>query len=424
MLPTGRPVPAARLLPAPTYANICSYMVVAVTLPLLALRAALGKAQNRLLEPIALAPQHDTAQVVGEVSGIAYGLGVRAGMGIGEAIDICPSLVLVSPDPSHAEHLWQLVLTRLESIGAEVESERAGEAFFRADEIERLYEGLDGVLYATAKRLGPSVRIGAGPTRLVAYAAAQQSDAGRFTVVPAGQMREFLGALPVAILIGRLSCPEAMTRQMTASLHKLGIHQLSDLTKLSSDAVADRFGHLGTEARHVALGAESDLRPRKPREEISESLELPEVSSGIHLRGTMTILCDRLAGRLGDLGLTARQVTIEAKLADGGSWTHEVTPRRPTARAEMLRLILLPALDYLPRPAEVLTLRVADLAPGAPEQIEITHEPDQTRSLRLDAAARQVRAAVGESGLMRVLDAELESHLPERRMLLTPYLSE
>jgi len=399
-------------------------MVVAVILPLLALRAALGKAQNRLLEPIGLAPQHDATQVVGEVSGVAHGLGVRAGMGIGEAIDICPSLVLISPDPSHAENLWQLVLARLESIGAEVESERDGEAFFRAEEIERLYGGLDGVLEITAKRLGPSVRIGAGPTRLVAFAAAGQSDDRQIQVVPPGQLREFLGALPVAILIGRLSGPEAKTRQMAASLYKLGIHQLGDLTKLSGDAVADRFGHLGTEARHVALGAESDLRPRKPREELCESLDLPEVSSGIHLQGAMIILCDRLAGRLGDLGLTARQVTIEAKLAGGGSWTHEITPRRPTARAEMLRLILLPALEYLPRPAEVLKLRVTDLAPGAPEQIEITHEPDQTRSLRLDAAARQVRAAVGEGGLMRVLDAELDSHLPERRMLLTPYLSE
>ncbi|HTU14209.1 MAG TPA: hypothetical protein VMF31_03355 [Solirubrobacterales bacterium] len=393
-------------------------------LPLLALRAALGKDQNRLLEPIALAPQHDATQVLGEVSRVAYGLGVRAGMGIGEAIDICPSLTLVTPDPRHAENLWQLVLSRLESIGAEVESERGGEAFFRAEEIERLYGGLDGVLETTAKRLGPSVKLGAGPTRLVAYAAARRSDEGEISVVPAGQLRDFLGALPVAVLIGRLSGPEAETRRMTASLYKLGIHHLSDLTRLSSDAVADRFGHLGTEARHVALGAESDLRPRKPREELCESLDLPEISSGIHLRGTMTILCDRLAGRLGDLGLTARRVTIEAKLAGGGSWTHEVTPRRPTARAEMLRLILLPALEYLPRPAEVLNLRVTDLAPGAPEQIEITHEPEQTRSLRLDAAARQVRAAVGEDGLMRVLDAELESHLPERRMLLTPYLSE
>lgn len=398
-------------------------MVVSVILPLLALRAALGKAQNRLLEPIALAPQHDAVQVVGEVSEVAHGLGVRAGMGLGEAIDICPTLSLVTPDPSRTGSLWQAFLARLEAIGAEVESAKNGEAFFRADEIERLYGGLEGVLAATADRLGRSVHIGAAPTRLAAFAVAQQSG-GRPGIVQPGQLVEYLGSLPTAILIGRLSGPEARTRQMVASLLKLGIERLSGLTGLSGDAVADRFGHLGIEARNTALGAEADLRPRRPAEEICESLELPEVSSGSHLTGAVTILCDRLAGRITDLGLTARRVTMEASLAGGGSWTRDATPREPTDRAEMLRLILLPGLEHLPRPAEKLKLRVSELAPGLPEQIEITHEPEQTRARRLDEAAHQVRAAVGESGLMRVLDAELESHLPERRMLLTPYLSE
>ncbi len=398
-------------------------MVISVILPLLALRAALGKAQNRFLEPIALAPQHDANQVIGEVSEVAHGLGVRAGMGLEEAIDICPTLSLVSPDPSRTGSLWQAFLARLEAIGAEVESLRNGEAFFRADEIERLYGGLEGVLAVTADRLGKSVAIGAAPTRLAAFAVARQSE-DRPGVVEPRQLVEYLGSLPTTILIGRLSGPEAKSRQMVASLLKLGIDRLGGLTELSGDAVADRFGHLGIEARNTALGAESDLRPRRPVEEICESLDLPEVSSGSHLTGAVTILCDRLAGRINDLGLSARRVTMEASLAGGGSWTRDATPREPTARADMLRLILLPGLEYLPRPAEKLKLRVTELAPGLPEQIEITHEPEQTRAKRLDEAAHQVRAAVGESGLMRVLDAELESHLPERRMLLTPYLSE
>jgi len=400
-------------------------MIVSVILPLLALRAALGKAQNRLLEPIALAPQHDATQAVGEVSPVAHGLGVRAGMGLGEAIDICPSLVLVSPDPSHAQSLWQTVLARLEAIGAEVESQRDGEAFFRADQIERLYGNLDGVLDATARRLGRSVRIGVAPTRLGAYAAARRVEGeGQVRVIPHAELSGFLGALPVTVLTGRLSGTETKTRQMVSSLIKLGINQLEGLTELSADAVADRFGHLGSEARNMALGAEADIRPRTPQEELSESLDLPEASSGIHLQGAVTILSDRLASRISDLGLTARRLTMEAKLSGGGSWTRDATPRQPTARAEIFRLILLPGIEHLPRPAEKLKLRVTELGPGDPEQIEITNEPDQTRSQRLDEAAHQVRAAVGESGLMRVLDAELESHLPERRMLLTPYLSE
>jgi DNA polymerase-4 len=399
-------------------------MIVSVILPLLSLRAALGKAQNRLQEPVALAPQHDAAQVVGEVSPVAHGLGVRAGMGIGEAIDICPGLSLVSPDPTYAESLWQKFLARLESVGAEVESDRAGEAFFRADEIERLHGGLEGVLGVVAGRMGTSVRIGAAPTRLAAYAAARESVAGRPVTISPGELTGFLGSLPVSILPGRLSGSESDTRRLVASLTRLGIHQLDGLAALGGDAVADRFGHLGTEARNLALGAESDIRPRRPREEISETIDLPEASSGIHLQGAMGILCDRIAGRIGDLGFTARRLTIEAALAGGGSWSKDIAPRRPTARADLLRLILLPGLDQLPRPAERLRLRATELAPGTPEQIEITHQPDETRSQRLDEAAQQVRAAVGEGGLMRVLDAEIESHLPERRMLLTPYLSE
>jgi hypothetical protein len=76
----------------------------------------------------------------------------------------------------------------------------------------------------------------------------------------------------------------------------------------------------------------------------------------------------------------------------------------------------------LPRPAEKLGLRVTEMTPSAPEQGELSRRPEETRRLRLSEAAHQVRAAVGESALMRVLDAESGSHLPERRMLLTPYL--
>ncbi|MBK5110944.1 MAG: hypothetical protein JJE10_06180 [Thermoleophilia bacterium] len=397
-------------------------MVACAILPLLALRAALGDAQNRLLEPIALAPQHDAAPRIGEVSEIAREFGVRPGMGLGEAIDICPGLSLVTPDPGRAESIREAVLARLEGIGAGVEPGRHGEAFFSAGQLERLYGSLDRVLTAAAEGLGPSARIGAGPTRLAAYSATRQSDTPQGQVVPPERLREYLGALPVTILGDRLSGAEAKNRRLVTSLLKLGINHLEGLADLPGDAVADRFGPLGTEARNLALGLERPLRPRPPREWIAESLELPEVASGSHLQGAVTILTDRLAARLAALGVSARSLTIEARLSGGGSWIRDVTPRQPTSRADLLRMILMPGLEHLPRPAERLRLRVTEPGPGDSEQIELTHRPEQTRHQRLSEAARQVRAAVGESGLVRVLDAEIDSHLPERRLLLTPYL--
>ncbi len=397
-------------------------MLVCVILPLLSLRAALGDAQNRLQEPVALAPQHDGAQVIGEVSTAAHRLGVRAGMALGEAIDICPELSLLNPDPSRAESVWGDFLDRIESIGAGVESERPGEAFFLSDGIERLHGGLEGVIGKVRERLGPAVRIAAAPTRLAAFAAACRAREQAAVISPA-RLQENLDSLPLAMLDGRLGGPGAACRRMTVSLSRLGIHRLGQLREISRDAIADRFGDPGIEALDLALGVEAGLRPRRPREELAESLEVPEADSGMHLESALTILCDRIAARLAGVGMSARTVAMEARLSGGGSWARETAPREPTGRADLLRMILSPGLEQLPRPAEHLGLRITGMAAAAPEQTELSRRPEETRLLRLDEAAHQVRAVVGERGLMRVLDAEVDSHLPERRMLLTPYLS-
>jgi hypothetical protein len=343
-------------------------------------------------------------------------------MGLGEAVDVCPRLSLVTPDPARTEAVWEEFLGRIESIGAEVESERDGEAFFLADGIERLHGGLDGVLRLASRRLGGAVRIAAAPTRLAAFAAAHRSGGGAL-IVPPERLQENLDSLPVSILNGRLGGPEAACRRMTASLVRLGIHRLGSLREISRDAIADRFGDLGIEALELSLGIETKIRPRSPHEELRESLELPEAGSGIHLQSALTILCDRVASRLAAAGMSARTIALEARLSGGGSWARETAPREPTGRSDLLRMILLPGLEQLPRPAEHLGLRVTGMTDAAPKQAELSRRPEETRLLRLNEAALQVRAVVGEGGLMRVLDAEVGSHLPERRMLLTPYLS-
>lgn len=424
-------------------------MIVAVLLPLLALRAALEKDQNRLLKPITLAPQHDGPQLTGEVSPAAHRLGVRPGMGLGEAVDICPDLALITPDPGRAGQIWEAVLTRIESIGAAVESPRDGEAFFEATGIERLHGGLEGVLDALGNRLGPSFLLAAAPTRLAALAlageqgespapgnttaapesmaaAAPDGSSGRRHpgILPPEELTGFLGRLPVAVLLDRLPGPATDTRQMIEAMRRLGLGTLGDLAALPADAVADRFGPAGLAARDFALGIEGPIRPRTPFEEMNEWLDLPEAASGIHLEGGLTILCDRLTVRLRGSGKSVRVLSIEARLLGGGSWSHRASPRHPTASSAILRLLLFPALEQLPRPAERLGLRVLETAPRAADQLEVIHRPGETRRRRLGEAARQVRAAVGESALMRILETEPESRLPERRMLLTPYSTE
>jgi protein ImuB len=362
-------------------------------------------------------------------------------MGLGEAVDICPELALITPDPSRAARIWEAVLTRIEATGAAVESERDGEAFFDASGIERLHGGLKGVLDTVTDRLGSSFLVAAAPTRLAALARAGEigdgiepvgmkspdgtgTTASEDRVLPPEGLAAFLARQPLAILLDRLPGPVADVHRMLEAMRRLGLRTLGDLSSLPADAVADRFGPTGLAARDLALGLESPIRPRIPYEQVTEWLDLPDAATGIHLEGGLTILCDRLAGRLRTAGTSVRTLVIEARLLDGGSWSHQASPRQPTASSQTLHLLLFPILEQLPRPADRLGLRVLETAPHAADQLEVVHRPGEIRRRRLGEAARQVRAAVGESALMRILETEPESRLPERRMLLTPYSSE
>src|ERR687898_2018157 len=130
-------------------------MVVCVLYPRFELLAAVGDRRAMLSEPVALAPEAGREQLLGEVSAAAEAFGVAPGMRVGEALARCPELRLVPPDPEGVRTRWSRALDRLESIGAAVESDRAGEAYFDAEGLRGIHGGhLEGVLAAARRALG------------------------------------------------------------------------------------------------------------------------------------------------------------------------------------------------------------------------------------------------------------------------------
>ncbi|MDR9372761.1 hypothetical protein Q5424_26915, partial [Conexibacter sp. JD483] len=153
-------------------------MVVCVLIPRFQLTVAAGDREELLGQPAALAPEAGREQRVGEVSLAAEAFGVRAGMPLGEALARCPQLALVPPDPAGVADAWERLIVRLESIGAAVEPERAGLACFEAQGLVRLHGGtLDHVLAAARTALRTPARLGAGPSRFCALAAATRARA-------------------------------------------------------------------------------------------------------------------------------------------------------------------------------------------------------------------------------------------------------
>jgi len=413
------------------------YVIACALIPRFALLATLEERRELLPRPLALAPEPGGPQVVGEASGPAEAFGVRAGMRLGEALARCPELTLVPADPERAESAWEHTLRRLEGIGAGVESARPGEAFFEAAGLVGLWGGgLEGVLRRAREAIGTRARLGAGQTRLCARAAALRTRSRRApTVVPAAMTLAFLAPLPVDLLG---DCPsggrptpggagEAMRTgwaNLPEKLERLGVGTLGQLAALPEAAIADRFGGIGLRALQLARGGDDPLRPRRAHEDLVERLELPEAISGPQLERALSLLIDRLLANPVRRERSLRRLGFAARLAGGGSWRSVVALRRAGADPVRLRLALLGKLEELPGPVTSLSLRALETGSPANDQGTLGGAVGGERRERLAEAVRQARAVAGKDAVMRVIEVDSESRVPERRLLLTPFQGE
>jgi protein ImuB len=250
-------------------------------------------------------------------------------------------------------------------------------------------------------------------------------------VISAAAAKRVLAGLPVSALNGRLAngrrrlagTAESLAEEIACvdSLERLGVRTLGELAALPAAAVADRFGQPGLRALRLARGDDEPLRTRRPHEEIECRLGLPEAASGPQLESALGLLIERLLAHPRRRGRTIRRLRLEARLAGDGGWRVEVALRSAAVDPVRLRLALAPRLAELPGPAAWLGLRAVELGPEAGEQQALAHSPDSERRGRLAEAVRQARSAGGRDAVMRVVEVDPGSRVPERRAILTPF---
>jgi protein ImuB len=171
----------------------------------------------------------------------------------------------------------------------------------------------------------------------------------------------------------------------------------------------------------MARGGEEPLRTRRAPEGLVEGIELGEAISGPQLERVVALLVDRLLANPARRGRSLRRLRLAARLAGGGGWRDEAALRQASTDHERLLLALQAKLGAIPGPVVSLTLRVLELGPAAGDQTTIDSRAADSRRRRLAEAVRQTRAAAGKDAVLRVIDADVDSRVPERRSLLTPY---
>ncbi len=393
-------------------------MVVCVHIPRFELTVAAGGFQALAGRALALAPVAGAELRVGEVSGAAEAYGVRTGMAMGEALVRCPELELMPADPLATAEAWEEAVCALEGIGAAVEPPREGLAYFDADGLRGMH-GSHTRTIATARRaLSRPARIGAAPTRFCALAAALATNVRRAKIIDAQAVYLYLADRPVELLGFRKE-----TASLVEPLGRLGVRTLGELWDLGCDALADRFGEPGIIAHRLAGGDDGPLAPRSVEETLQEALEVGDAGSGEMLQRVLSLLVDRLLARSERRGRSLRAVVLSARLVGGGTWREQVVFRQALSDARRVGLALSLRLPLLPAPAESLRLGVERFGPTAGEQHTLLEQSKQARRARLEEAVSQMRTVAGHDAALRAVCIDLDSRVPERRVVLTPLLS-
>jgi protein ImuB len=132
------------------------------------------------------------------------------------------------------------------------------------------------------------------------------------------------------------------------------------------------------------------------------------------------VLVDRLLARRERRGRTLRAVTLSARLLSGGGWRERVVFHQALCDRERIALALSLRLRMLPAPASTLGLGVERFGPVAGEQRALLDEASAVRAARLREAVAQVRAAAGVDAALRAVCVDVDSRVPERRVMLAP----
>jgi protein ImuB len=394
-------------------------MVVCVHLPRFELVVAAGGPGALTGRALAVAPRVGSEQRVGEVSGAAEARGVARGMILSEALARCPNLLLVPADPVGVAETWEALVRALESVGAAVEEERPGLAYFEARELRGLYGTDAGAIAAARRALDRPARVGAGPTRFCALAAALAVRSRRPLILDGKDARRWLAGRPVGLLGFR-----AETEALVEPLGRLGVRTLGELRKLGRSELADRFGAAGVFAYRLLGGEEESLRARSIEERLEETMRVGDASSGVALERVLGVLVDRLLARPERRGRALRVVTLSARLLAGGAWRERVVFRQALSDPERIGLALVVRLLLLPAPAAALQLAVERFGPVAGEQGALFDKDpahSAARAIRLREAIAQVRAVAGPDAALRAVCVDPDSRVPERRVVLAPF---
>ena len=346
--------------------------------------------------------------------------GVRVGMLLRQALGLCPQASFLPADLPRYGDSFDQILRALEAMSPLVEPAALGCAFIGLDGLNGHYRDEmalgDALAQAVRQASGLVLSVGLAEGKFTAQVAAAVSASGEICVVPKGRERKFLAPIDVSLL--------PCSRDTLRHLELFGLRTMGDLALLPLGPVQAQFGVEGRRIWELAHGIDCEpLRPLQREEAIREHLAFyaPLISRDALLVAGRQLL-SHLLDRPSVKGRAARRMTLRAALSDGRSWERAVVFREATADREQMLCVLRTAIEAAPltAPIEELTIELSGLAQEMGKQQGFFSGNGRQRR-QVAESIRQLKARYGRSPVLRVVEVEPWSRIPERRHALIDY---
>ncbi len=239
--------------------------------------------------------------------------GVKTGMNLYEAKQVCPELTVVVGN----NHKYTYTCTKLRELylqyTPDVEIYSVDEAFLDVTTTEHLFGGplqIGKMIKREIKRrFGINATVGIGPNKLIAKLAADLSKPDGLRWIKKQDVPHVLENLPVEELWG-------VGKRMAEHLGRLGIRTCGELARTPVGVLRSRFGIVGEHLKRMAQGLDdspvvADGEETEDVKSIGHSMTLPEdVHRMPEIRAYLLLLCDRVSFRARQYGYKGRTVTL------------------------------------------------------------------------------------------------------------------
>ncbi len=313
------------------------------------------------------------------VAGASYEarvFGIHSAMPLYRALELCPTLQVVSPDRDRYREASRKVhaVLRRYAPAEKVESMSIDEAYL--DLTARTRHGTTHpedlarrIKYDVREEVGLTCSVGVATSKMVAKVASGYRKPDGLTVVPPGTEADFLRPLPLAVMPG-------LGEKLGERFALMGIRTLGDLADQDPTRLAQVLGLQAALFQRMAQGRDrTPVDGSRPVRSISaETTFEQDIVDRSQLERELWPLAARVTERLQADGLRARTIKLKLKPAGAPPVTRQVSRRYGTAEPAMINAALAGLFEAMAadgRPVRLIGVALGGLESGAVEQQQL-----------------------------------------------------